>query len=119
MSVFLALLRWTARISGFLIACAYAVVWVLERTHPHSRPPSTFLEWAGIALATTACAAMLVAWRWELTGAILSLASLGAFAALIRGGHTFHMVIVVMAFPGILYALDSLARRGPPVRGSG
>jgi hypothetical protein len=52
---------------------------------------------------------MLVAWRWELLGAILSLASLAAFTAVIHfNRHTVH---VVLAVPGVLFLADWLLRR--------
>jgi len=110
--VLLSVLRWLARISGLLVAGACVLLWVGDLVNPHSGPPSNALEWAGIVFIATACAAMFVAWRWELPGALLSLLSLGAFAALIRGDRTFHLAILVMAIPGLLYSLDWLARRG-------
>jgi hypothetical protein len=53
---------------------------------------------------TATCVGMLVAWRWELTGAIVSLVSLIGFPLLIRVNN--HNVTVVLAVPGILYIPD-------------
>jgi hypothetical protein len=47
---------------------------------------------------------MLVAWRWELTGAVVSLVSLIGFTLLIRVNN--HSITAVLAVPGILYILD-------------
>ncbi len=98
MSGFLAALRWLARLSGLLVAGGYMLLVVGEFGHPHS--------WSNIVLMTITCAGMLMAWRWELPGAAISLAALVAFTLLIKGVH--HSVIFVLAIPGILYVLDWL-----------
>jgi hypothetical protein len=59
---------------------------------------------------------MLLAWRWELAGAALSLASLVAFTMLIRMGH--HTVLYVLAIPGTLFLADWLVRRMPALHKS-
>lgn len=109
MTVILVNLRWLARLSGLLVAGAYVLLVIGDITQPHSGAPSTLIEWTGIVLLTATCAGMIVAWRWELTGALMSLISLLAFTVLIRMGH--HGVLFVLAAPGILYVLDWLLRR--------
>ena len=102
-------LRWIARLSGLLVAGGYVLIVVGDFTNPHAGPPLTFVEWAGLALLTATCAGMLVAWRWELPGAILSLASLATFTAVIHfNRHTVHFVL---AIPGVLFLADWLVRR--------
>lgn len=102
-------LRWSARVSGLLIACFYVLMIVGEIRHPHSGSPATLLEWVGIALMAATCAGMLIAWRWQLAGAILSLASLVAFVILIR--LRYYAVPLISAIPGILFLADWLVRR--------
>src|SRR5690242_19976672 len=109
MSVLLNVLHWIARLCGLLVASAYLLIVLGDLSQPHSVGPSTFLEWTSIVLMTTACAALLVAWRWEWQGAAVSLMALVLVAFLIRGSHTFHLALLVMALPGMLYALDCLA----------
>ena len=111
MSVLSLALRWAARLSALLVVGGFLVLTVGDLSRPHSPGPSTFLEWAGILLLTTACAAMLAAWRWELAGGSLSLVAISIFAVVIRGSHTVHMVLLTMAIPGALYLLDWLTRR--------
>jgi hypothetical protein len=104
-----AALRWAARFSGLLVAGAFLLVIAGELLGPHSGPPSKIREYTGIALVTATCAGMLVAWRWELPGAALSLASLVAFTLVIHfRQHTVHMVLAV---PGLLFLADWLIRR--------
>lgn len=110
MSALFPILRWTARASGLLIAGAYAYLMIGEMATPHSGSPSTFLEWAGIALLTAAVIAMVLAWRWELPAAIFSLAALGVHAAIIHGSQTYHRVLLTMAVPGVLYCVDWFVR---------
>ena len=96
-------------LSGMLIAGLYVFFAIGEFTTPHSGLAPTFVEGTGIALLTATCAGMLVAWRWELTGAIVSLVSLIGFTLLIRANN--HVVTVVLAVPGILYILDRVLHR--------
>jgi hypothetical protein len=109
MSVFITVLRWVARLSGLVVAGGYVALAVGERVNPHSAGPSTLQEWAGIVLMTATCAGMVLAWRWELPGAVLSLTSLVIFTLLIRMGH--HTVLFVLVTPGMLFFADWLLRR--------
>jgi len=109
MSFLPTVVRWLARLSGLLIAGLYIFFAVGEFTTAHSGPSPTFVEGTGIALLTATCAGMVVAWRWELTGAIVSLVSLIGFTLLIRVNN--HSITVVLAVPGILYILDWVLHR--------
>jgi hypothetical protein len=53
--------------------------------------------------------ALLLAWMWELPGALISLGCLAVFVSVIRMGK--YGPIVVMAVPGLLYVTDWLVRR--------
>jgi hypothetical protein len=110
-SLLAAVLRWTARVLGLIVAGGYAYLMIGEMAASHSGPPSTFLEWTGIALLTIAAFALPLGWRWELPSALISLAALALQAALIRGSATYHRVLLVMAVPAMLYCLDWLVRR--------
>ncbi len=112
MSVSITVLRWLARLSGLVVVVGYVALALGDLLNPQSPGPSTFLEWTGIALLTTACAGILLAWHWELPGAALSLASLLAFTLLIRMGH--YTVLFVFAAPGVLFLADWLLHRRHP-----
>jgi|SRR5215469_263079 len=111
MSVLLVVLRWCARLSGLLIVGAYTLIVIGDLSNPRSPGPRHWIEWAGIVLMTLACLALLGAWRWELPGALISLAALAVIAVMIRGSTTFHRSLFIMSLPGILYCLDWLAHR--------
>jgi hypothetical protein len=81
-----------------------------EMAASHSGPPSTFLEWTGIALLTIAAFALPFGWRWELPSAVISLAALALQATLIGASTTYHVPLTV-AVPSVLYCLDWLVRR--------
>jgi hypothetical protein len=105
----LAALRWIARLSALLIAGGYVFMVVGELLSPHSGNGPDLRAWGGIVLLTVTCIGMLLAWRWELRGAALSLAALAAFTVLIRfNRHTVHFVL---ALPGFLFLADGLLRR--------
>jgi hypothetical protein len=105
-------LRWTARCSGLAVAAAYIALVASHVLAPHSAGPTTVEEWVGIALLSTACLALLVAWRWELLGGVLSLAALAAFAVVIQPPHPWILGLVVL--PGVLYLADWSAHRSAP-----
>jgi len=109
MSVFAAVLRWLARLSGVVIAGGYVLLLAGEFLHPHSGPPSTLFEWGGLALLTATCAGMIIAWHWELQGAILSLTCLVAFTWLV--GMNRYGVVAALAVPGVLFTADWLLRK--------
>ncbi len=113
MDRFLSISRWVARLSGLVIAGAFFVLMTGEMSTSDAGP-STLLEWTGIILMVTACASMLIAWRWEVAGAALSLGSLALIVAIIRGNHDFHTAILVMAIPGILHLLHWFAQHEHP-----
>lgn len=105
-------LRWSARIAGLAIAGLYFMLMAGEIVSPHSGPPSTPAEWAGIVLASASCVAMLAAWRWELPGAVVSLAALILFVAVIRfRSFQDYDVVALAALPGVLYLMDWWVRR--------
>jgi hypothetical protein len=105
----LTLLRWTARLSGLAVAVSYVANVIGHVLAPDSGPPAQFREWLGIGLLSTACLSALLAWRWKLPGAVLSLAALASFVLVIHLDQP--LVIAVIAMPGVLYLLDWLAQR--------
>ena len=109
MSALLITLHWTARLCGLVVASAYLLIVIGDLSQPHATGPSTFLHWLSFALMTTACAALLIAWRWEWQGAAASLISLTLIAFLIRGSNTFHLALLAIAVPGVLYGADWFA----------
>ena len=104
MSLTLTILRWSARLAGLLVAAGFVTLAVGEMMSPQSAPPSHLSEWTGIILLSLTCAGMLVAWKWELPGAVLSLGALGAFLCVIRMSR--YGVICAFAVPGVLFLID-------------
>jgi hypothetical protein len=103
------ILRWAARLSALLVAGAFFLLVAGEILTPHSGPPTHFTEWLGIGLLMVAVAGMLLAWVWELPGALLSLACLACWVAVIRTSK--YGPIAVLAVPGLLFLGDWLLRR--------
>jgi hypothetical protein len=103
------ILRWLARLSALLEAGALFLLIAGEMLAPHSRPPTYFTEWFGVGLLVVAAAGMLLAWVWELPGALLSLACLACWVAVVRTRH--YGPIAVLAVPGLLFLADWLLRR--------
>lgn len=106
--------RWAARLSAFFITSIYLFFVIGEFYGPHSGPPNSVREWAGIVLITLAIVGMVAAWWHELSGAVVSLGALLAFVLLIPMRQ--FGVIAVVAVPGILYLLDWTVRHPVKMR---
>jgi hypothetical protein len=109
MSRFLTVLRWTARLSALVVVGGFVILVVGEFLQPNSGSPSHILLSTAVPLLTATCTGMLVAWRWELAGATISLVALLAFTLLVRMGH--HAILFVFAVPGLLFLVDWVLRR--------
>ena len=96
------IVRWTARLTALAIAVVFVMFVLGEPKGPwpgiHSR------EWAGMVLLFGAVAAMLLAWKWEFSAALISLCALGAFAAVVNINR--YGVLVILAIPNVLFLLD-------------
>lgn len=99
-------IRWAARISGLLVAFAFGLLFLGEFFQPHTGPPPGAKEWAGILLLVTCCAGMLLAWRHELLGAVVSLVALNALAFIVPFWQ--YTVLFVISIPSFLYLADWL-----------
>jgi hypothetical protein len=100
------ILRWAARISGLLVALAFGLLLFGESFQQRSGPPAGLREWTGILLLVACCVGMLVAWRHELVGALVSLVALNALAFLVPFWQ--YTVLFLIAIPAFLYLADWL-----------
>ena len=100
--------RWMARCAAILIAGAFLFLVSGEVFHPHSGPPTQAREWAGIVLFPAAIVAALLAWKWELPGALASLAALAVFVPTVRMRN--YGIVALFALPGILFVVDWVVR---------
>jgi hypothetical protein len=102
-------LRWGARCATLLVIGAFLYLLAGEMLNPHSGPPSGFREWAGIVLLACSLAGMLLAWKWELPGAVLSLVTLAAFSIVV--GMNRYEIVGIVALPGLLFFGDWIIRK--------
>ena len=108
--------RWTARVTALAIAAVFLMFVLGEPKGPlpgiHSR------EGAGMMLLFGAIVAMVLAWKWEFSAALISLIALGAFAAVVHINR--YAVLFILAIPSVLFLLDwTLRRRSAPARSYG
>lgn len=104
---------WLARCAALLVAGAYLILVSGEILFPHSGPPALVREWLGLVLLALSIAGMLLAWKWVLAGALLSLGALLLFVPVAR----FHAygIAAVIALPGVLFLLSWVtSRSGTP-----
>lgn len=102
------MLRWIARVAAVLVAAIFLFQLGGEIFYPHSGPPVHSREWTGIGLLLLAIAGMLAAWKWELRGALLSIAAVACFVFV--AGLNRYDVIAALFAPGGLFLTDSLIR---------
>lgn len=103
------ILRWAARCAALLVAGMFLLLLAQELINPHSSPPSHWREWGGIVLLIAAIVGMLLAWKWELPGSVLSLATIALFVPVV--GMRRYDVVGVIAIPGVLFLSDWMLRR--------
>lgn len=101
------ILRWTARVAALLIAAIFFAFLVAEPRG--SLGAIGGWDWLGLALLFVCILAMLVAWKWELPAALVSLLALGTFAALVHMNH--YDVLFIAAIPSLLFLADWKLRR--------
>lgn len=104
--------RWIARITALSIALLFLAFVLGEPWGPGALRILNARAWVGMALLFAAVAAMLLAWKWEFPGALISLFALGAFAAVVHMNR--YDVLIIAAIPNLLYLVDWKLRRYHP-----
>jgi hypothetical protein len=107
-----AFIHWAARGAALLVVGTFLLFLAGNLINPYSGPPTEFREWAGLALLFAVVIGMLAAWKWELSGALLSLLALAAFVPVVRM-HRYD-VVAFAAIPAILYLCDWWLRHKVP-----
>lgn len=101
-------LRLAARASTVFLAGLYFMIVAGEFGSRRSDTPAALRDWVGILLLTACVVGMVVAWRHELAGAVLSLATLVAFALVVQFAN--YALMGVVALPGLFYLADWMVR---------
>ena len=101
------IVRWTARGTALLIAAGFLTFIAGEPVG--SLRVIGVREWAGMVLLASVVAGMLLAWRWEFPSALISMAALGAFVAVVHMHN--HVILAMATIPNILFLLDWKLRR--------
>lgn len=108
-SHFQSVVRWAARAMSLGVALVLTLFLPGEQGHPSMQ------DWLLIAFFPLGVVAGLaVAWRWELVGGLISLASLSVFIVLIaslRGLSSGLWIFAAFAVPGILFVMAGSSRR--------
>lgn len=108
----LAFLKWAARALSVLSVGVILLFFVGEGFDPSD---VTLRQWAALLLfPIVVVAGMLIAWRHESLGGVVSVAGLAAFylySALLNGGTPRGLAFLVLSVPGFLFLLYGLARQ--------
>jgi len=107
--------RWTARSIAALVIALFVFFAIGEgMPNPLTLPPIVQVEFLALALVF---GGVLVGWRWELAGGILSFASAVLFWVAFRlsgTGHAPPLFLVALALPGTLLVCSAILRRLHP-----
>jgi hypothetical protein len=105
-----AVCRWTARIIGTLLVLSIVIIVIGERMpNPLTQPTRGQIICLAMALIMIG---ILIGWRWELAGGIMSLA--GFCLASVRLNNSsigLTCFYFTLALPGALYVTSALLRR--------
>jgi len=99
-------LRWSARGSALFLTGIFLLILSGEIATPHAAARATPLEYLGMLLILLAVMGMMMAWREELAGALLSLIALLVFGLTVD----WLGVLLVAMIPGVLYLADWAVR---------
>ncbi len=103
------ILRWLARLSALFFAGVFLLIMASEFVAPQSGPPAGWVDWVGAGLLLIAVAGMILAWKWDLTGALISLAALVLHISVVR--NRTYAVVWLAAIPAALFLAEWLLRR--------
>jgi hypothetical protein len=106
-----AALRWTARVLTLLLIGVILAILVGEGFNPLNLKG---IEVPQMALFWTACIGMVLAWRWQAMGALLSVGGLILFFAVecaVTGRLPKGLFFYLMLLPGILFLMSSVINR--------
>lgn len=105
-----AVCRWTARIVGALLVVTVVCIAIGERMpNPFAQPAMAQVGFLALAMIVIG---ILVGWRWELAGGILSLAGWCLFLDPVKNSQRgLTWFILTLALPGVLYVISALLRR--------
>ncbi len=108
--------RWTARIVGTLLVAICGFIAIGQGIpNPTTQPILVQIGFLALALIATG---ILAAWRWELTGAIISLTGWSMFVLAVCSPTRLNSFVFALAFPGVLYLSSALLRRNQERRAS-
>lgn len=109
------ILRWIARIWGIIIALV--VVMIAVTPDPYAVGPPSGIEIFYLSLYAVSALGLIVAWKWELIGALISIIAMltRAISGSIRGGFAFMKIVpveLVFFIPAALFIVCwTLSRR--------
>jgi len=102
-------MRWAARVLALLVAGLF--VWFLAEFGARVLPALSWLDPQGVPLLAAllvALAGVLVAWRWELAGGLLTLAGALAIVALVAVGSGLDTVYAALLLTAPLLVAGAL-----------
>ena len=104
---------WIARIASALIVVFLLLMTGAYALNPMgSGNPLTATEGLGLALFPFGlCVGYEIAWLWQLTGGVISLACLGAFFAVMGMDRDLIPVVLIVAIPAVLFVVYGLLLR--------
>ena len=101
--------RWTARLLGCALIALVTLIAIGEGM-PNPLSQSLLVQMGFLAMLLL-MAGMVAAWRWELTGAAISLTGWCLFVGAVVPLARMNWFVVALALPGLLHASSAVLRR--------
>lgn len=115
----LKILRWITRIWSLVILTFFLLITIGEFLSPHTQVPITLVDIGMLLLFPGAtCIGLIMAWRWEGLGGLISLSSVILFTLIMAFSDRFNnpprflLLLGFIAAPGLLFLLHWLLTRG-------
>lgn len=102
--------RWIARIIGTLFVVVLVILAIEHRARLPNLLALSAISYVGLVGFALMVTGMLIGWRWELTGGILSLVGVLLLLEPTRVNGRITWFFAVMAAPGVLYLTSHLLR---------
>jgi len=108
MKLLATILRWTARVTGTVLAGLMLLLAIGEGVPNVSMQPTVIQ--IGFFALTLVLLGILLAWRWELPGGITSLAGWVLFISAEKINWRYSAFFILLAVPGVLFLSSCFLR---------
>lgn len=114
-------IRWTARVLSLIVGGGFILILIITGIDSYlegNQKPMESNAILQLTISVAGCLSMMMAWKWELTGGIISVLCFVALGMI--NPETFPLITSIFMLPGVLFIITSVLnkiedRKGHPV----